>query len=110
LFPTKEADTDRDVKVTRLETSPGISGTIATALKIELDYGSNGNIGYYYLSHEAAPAAERSFGTFSTDGKAAYVETDCQGNYVKAALKSGTFLKNGTTCLISFPETGDGSL
>lgn len=103
LFPTQSTDTNRDVKVTRLTITPSVATKVATAFKIDTDFGHNGNIGYYYLSHEYVPVTARTFDTYNFNGKAAYVETNYQGSYVMAAVKTGTLLKNGSTNLISSP-------
>lgn len=103
LYPTASGDTGRNVTVTRLATSPGVAADVATALEINLDNGNNGNKGYYYLSHEASPAAARSFGSYNYDGKVAYVETDSFGSRETAILTDGKTLKENGANLISSP-------
>lgn len=103
LFPVKAADTTRDVRVERLAIHPDTAATTATALKVELSHGHKGNLGYYYLSHEALPAAVRSFGSFSFNGKMAYVETNASGRCLSANVKNGSMLQDGETGLISSP-------
>jgi hypothetical protein len=100
LYPTDAQDTNRNVKVTRLTTSPNVASTVATALKIELDSGNNGNIGYYYLSHESDTTAltARTFDGYN--GRLAYVETDYSNNLTFALMKQGKVLKSGTTNII----------
>ena len=99
LYPT-ENGTSNNVSVTRL-TTPNVDTTVATALEINLDGGNNGDVGYYYMSHETLPETARSFGTYNFNGKLAYIQEDYQGNYVNASVISGTALKDGTTNLIS---------
>ncbi|WP_168120453.1 heparinase II/III family protein [Paenibacillus sp. HB172176] len=106
LYPTESGDTDRNVEVTRLST--GAPATTATGLKIDLNSGHNGDIGYYYLSHEQKPSVERSFDIYHYDGKMAYVETDHMGSIRNASIKAGRSLKkNGMPLIDSSLEISD---
>jgi hypothetical protein len=99
LYPTREGE-DPNVTVLRLPVGSSVPTHEATALQINLDDGNNGNIGYYYLNHKT-PSGVMTFGTYSFDGKAVYIETDPSNRYVQAAIKDGSSLINGTTPVIS---------
>ncbi|PYI53829.1 heparinase II/III family protein [Paenibacillus flagellatus] len=101
LFPQAPGQ-NRNPTVARLAT--GAASTVATALKIEHDAGNGGNVSYYYLSHETAPAT-RSFDAFTTDGEVAYVEKTPAGALRSASIARGTSLKDGTTSLIAATAT-----
>jgi hypothetical protein len=109
LFPTTAADTTRNVAVTRLPVLEGgnsVATTVATALTVELDRGHNGNVGSYYLSHEATPTKTRKFGVFDFNGKMAYVETTADAAaYTTAAVKDGSWLLDHGNVLLSSPKT-----
>ncbi|MCU6712027.1 heparinase II/III family protein [Paenibacillus sp. J5C_2022] len=106
LYPTESADINRNVQVIRLST--GAPATTATGLKIELNSGNNGDIGYYYLSHEKKPSAARSFDSYQFDGKMAYVETTHTGSINNASINAGKTLKqNGTPLIDSSLEISD---
>ncbi|WP_168123337.1 DNRLRE domain-containing protein [Paenibacillus sp. HB172176] len=102
LYPTTSTDTDRDVSVNRLTLSPDVSITTATAIQINLDNGNNGDIGYYYLSHEVKPTSSYVFGDFEFDGKMAYVQKDANGILKSAIIKSGSTLKQNTTNILDY--------
>jgi hypothetical protein len=70
-----------------------------------LNYGNNGNVGYYYLNHDYYDTtATRGFDNYTYNGKAVYVETDYQNNYKLAAVKKGTRLTNGGIDLVNSPS------
>ncbi|WP_127579858.1 CBM96 family carbohydrate-binding protein [Paenibacillus koleovorans] len=101
LFPTQASDTSRNVTVSRLTTAPSVGTTTATALKIDQNTGGGGDVGYYYLSHEATPATARSFDKYNFNGKTAYAETNSAGTTKRASLVAGTTLKESGANLIS---------
>lgn len=101
LYP-EPAGSNKNVTVTRLTT--GAAQTVATALEVNHDNGNNGNIGSYYLSHEATPGT-RSFGTYNYNGEVAYVEKTSGGSLKTVSMIRGTLLKDGTTNLVSSTAT-----
>jgi hypothetical protein len=100
LYPTVEGD-NRDVTVTRLTTTPSVTATTATALKIDTENGGSGDLGYYYLSKEASPTTARRFEAYTFDGKMAYVQTSKVGNLREIDIVDGKTLKSHSTNLIN---------
>lgn len=93
LYPTREGE-ERDVRVSRLETSPSVAPTVATALMISTRTSGAPNRGYYYLSHEATTAyAARRFAGFRFDGKLATIQTGAAGSLESALVARGTTLQ-----------------
>ncbi|WP_127586298.1 alginate lyase family protein [Paenibacillus koleovorans] len=101
LYP-EPAGSNKNVTVTRL--SIGVTNQVASAMTINHDSGNNGNVGTYYLSHEASPAT-RSFGTYSYNGELAYIEKTSGGSLKTVSMMRGTLLKDGTTNLVSSTAT-----
>lgn len=101
LYP-EPAGSNKNVTVTRLTT--GATNQVAGAMEINFDNGNNGNIGTYYLSHEAAPNT-RSFGTYNYNGELAYIEKTSGGSLKTVSLMRGTLLKDSTANLISSTAT-----
>ncbi|NJD01269.1 MAG: DNRLRE domain-containing protein [Ruminiclostridium sp.] len=100
LYPTGEGES-RNVAVTRLTTTPSVASTVATALKVDLNSGASGNVGYYYLSHQGGSETVRDFDEYNFGGKLAYIEKDSSGNLVSALVKGGKTLKKSGTNIIN---------
>ena len=100
LYPTGEGES-RNVAVTRLTTMPSASLTVATALKIDLNSGAGGNVGYYYMSHQGGSETARDFDEYNFGGKLAYIEKDSANNLVSALIKGGKTLKRNGDNIIN---------
>lgn len=99
LYPTDEGQSS-DVRVTRLNTSPSVASSTATALQVDLNYGNGGNVGYYYLSHEKVSTVARYFADFNFNGRMAYTETTDGGSLTRAAISQGKALQRNGADLI----------
>ena len=95
LYPTNTGSS-ASVSVTRQ--SIGVGQTVASSIKLDF---SDGDDGYYYISHETNPTATRSFSTFQYDGELAYIQKNSSGALNSAIIKKGKLLKDGTNDLVS---------
>lgn len=77
----------------------GTTADVATALKVDMNAGASGDLGYYYSSNETAPTA-RAFASYRFDGRSAYVETTAGGTLRLASIVDGSTLSNGAVELI----------
>ncbi|MGG1516431.1 heparinase II/III family protein [Paenibacillus oryzisoli] len=75
----------------------GVNQDVASALRFDF---SNGVDGFYYISHEANPAAARTFGFYNFDGELSYVQKNADDSNGLAIIKNGKVLKEGVTPLI----------
>lgn len=105
LYPTNTGET-RNVTVVRLGTSPSVTAATATSLKIDLNNGASGDLGYYYLSKESTPST-RAFDpsglNFSSNARLVYVQTSSTGAQLKkmSVADCTSVTKNGTTLVTS---------
>ncbi|WP_168735773.1 heparinase II/III family protein [Cohnella fermenti] len=99
LVPTGVGES-RSVTASALAVAPATNA--ATAMAIDLD--SGGRTAAYYLSRERNAVVERSFGTYSFNGKMAYVEKNGAGTIDSVSLIGGSTLSESGTTIIAAKE------
>ena len=92
-----------DVNISAERIDMAVPTSTATAFKLDID----GEISYYYYSHEETPML-RSFGDFQTDAKMAYVKMRADGTIESVSLADVSVLKlSGEEIYKSREKIGD---
>lgn len=96
-----EGGTNAEVTAERITID--VPTTTATAFKLNID----GNISYYYYSHEETPSMRR-FGDFETDARMAYIEMGADGNIMSVSIADASVLNfSGKEIFMSKERIGD---